>query len=98
MAEQVQEKKTASGVTLYPSDWARLRAISEANGRIGVSAAIGLVLQRFIRQERMVDIVKAQVAGLITPNEALDQLRTLVRTQPARGEHAEVKQTGTATQ
>jgi hypothetical protein len=92
----INRKVKVVGISLFPQHVEMLRAISEANGGLGRSAAFRMVLERFVRQEKMVDIVKAEAGGLITPKEAMDQLKLLVRTRPTqrtetvRGEHAEV--------
>ena len=71
----------AVGISFHPAQLAVLDAISQANGGIGRSAAIRLVLERFVRQEKALDIVRAHLAGVITAKEGMEHLVALVRAQ-----------------
>jgi hypothetical protein len=77
-----------AGVTLYQRHWQMLTAISQANGGIGRSAAIRLVLERFVRQEKALDIVRSYQAGVITAKEAMGHLVVLVRAQTKKQSEA----------
>jgi len=86
----VVEAKTvkAIGVSFTPQQLATLDAIQAANGGIGRSAAIRIVIERFVRQERALDLARAYLAGVVTAKEAMDQMAALVRvsTKAAAGQ------------
>ncbi len=79
MADQV----VIQSISLYPQQLAVLDAIGQANGGLGRSATIRLVLERFTRQEKALDIVRAHLAGAIDDKGALAMLKALVRAKAA---------------